>query len=281
MQLAAVDKRTGLTRKTFAEEYLRPRRPVVFTDLMDTWAAKEKWTIDYFKNVHGDLRVPVVDNEYGKPGKNYMKSAREIPFREYLETIEAGPTDMRMFLFNIFRHVPELCNDFQTPTIMDGFIDSYPFMFFGGEGAVVNLHYDIDMSNVFLNQFHGRKRVMLFSPEQSPYLYHQPFTVKSTVDILKPDYQRFPALKKLRGYEVMLEPGETLFMPSGYWHHVEYVDAGYSISLRSNDSITTRAKGLLNIATHFVVDKGMNRIWGNGWNDYKLKSAERRATAAM
>jgi hypothetical protein len=45
---------------------------------------------------------------------------------------------------------------------MGGFIKRFPLMFFGGKGAEVTMHYDIDCANVFLTQFVGNKRVDAF-----------------------------------------------------------------------------------------------------------------------
>jgi len=282
MELKTIERRPGLNRDSFREEYLKPLKPVIFTDLMDDWAAKDKWTIEYLKEAYGHLIVPVYSADYSKAGKGYMTADREIPFGEYLEILEAGPTDLRMFLFNIFKHAPELCKDFQTPTIMDGFIKSFPYMFFGGEGSTVNIHYDIDMSHVFLNQFHGRKKVVLFPQEESTKIYHQPFTVASAIkDFANPDYDKYPALKNAKGYECIVSPGETLFMPSGYWHFITYVDGGYSISLRSNESIIRRAKGAMNIARHYVVDKGLNKLMGSSWNQMKNDIAFKRAQSKI
>ncbi len=279
MELRTVDRRTGLNRSSFKHEYLESRTPVIFTDLIDSWPAKNKWTIEYFKEEYGDLIVPVFSSNYSKAGKKYMSPDKEIPFREFLEELENGPTDLRMFLFNLFRHAPELCKDFKEFTIMDGFYKSFPYMFFGGEGSVVNLHYDIDMSHVFLNQFHGRKKVVLFAPEESTNIYHQPFTVTSAIDLNDPDYDKYPALKKAKGYECIIHPGDTLFMPSGFWHFITYMDGGYSMSLRSNESYVRKAKGLANIAKHYVVDKGMNRIMGDSWKKMKMDIAKKRAEA--
>ena len=78
----------------------------------------------------------------------------------------------------------------------------------------------------------GRKRITLFGPECSPRLYRHPFTVRSYVDPERPDFRRFPGLAGVEGHQVVLEPGETLFIPSGFWHHVVYEEGGYSISLR-------------------------------------------------
>lgn len=281
LELRPVDRCTGLTRETFAAEYLNPMKPVVFTDLTARWPAREKWTIEHFKAHYGNLRVPVVSNNYSKPGKGYMSPDRIIPFKEFLEILESGPTDLRIFLWNIFKEAPELRHDFAMPTIMDGFVNDFPFMFFGGQGSKVALHYDIDMSHVFLNQIHGRKRVVLFAPDQSRNIYHHPFTVASYVDLNNPDYEKYPALAAAKGFETILEPGETIFMPSGYWHYIEYTDGGWSMALRSFGSIPARFRGLYNIAAHYVVDKGMNRLMGPSWRKMKEKMAEERAKVAI
>lgn len=281
MELFSIDHRTGLSRDNFRDTYLVPRKPVVFTDLMDTWPAKDKWRIDYLKKQYGQLKVPVYSENYSKPGKGYMEPDMKIPFKEYLELLEAGPCPYRLFLFNIFLHAGEMCKDFSMPTIMDGFFNEFPYMFFGGKGSKVALHYDIDLSHIFLNQFHGRKRVVLFPPEESHNIYQHPFTVASYIDVNNPDYEKFPALRNVKGYETYLDPGETLFMPSGYWHYIEYTDGGYSMALRSNDSYLRRFKGAINIARHFVVDKGMNKIMGSSWRELKTEMAKRRAEADL
>ena len=277
LTLQPIEKKSGLTRKIFAEQYLEPLQPVVITDLMNDWEAKNNWTIDKLKKKYGQLEVPVVTPNYSKPGKGYMAADMSMSFGEYLTIMERGQMPYRIFLWNIFKHAPEMVNDFELPTIMDGFFKDFPFMFFGGKGSVTPMHYDIDMSHVFLNQLHGRKRVVLFSPEQSKNLYHHPYTVASYVDINQPDYKKFPALANVSGYEVTLNPGETIFIPSGFWHYIEYTDGGYSIALRANDSYVRRAKGAFSIARHYVVDKSMNRLLGEKWRGIKEVIAKRRA----
>lgn len=281
LELLPIERRSGLTRETFADEYLTPLKPVVFTDLTANWPAIKKWTVDYFKENYGHLSVPVVSSNFSKPGKGYMTADRQIPFKEYLEIMESGPTDLRIFAWNIFWKAPELREDFAIPTIMDGFVNELPFLFFGCEGSRVTMHYDVDMSHVFLNQIHGRKRVILFPPDQSKNLYHLPFTVASHVNILNPDFQKYPALAYVRGQEVMLEPGETLFIPRGYWHNIEYTDGGYSISLRSFDSVFKRMQGIASITKNYAVDRLMNRIMGQGWYNMKVRIAEKRAAEMM
>jgi len=281
MELVPIEKRKGLSPEEFREEYLKPRKPVVFQDLVADWPATEKWTFDWFITNYGHLEVPLYGNDFHQAGKNYMSPKTTMKFGDYLQLIQGGPTELRMFLYNIFEHAPELVQDFHMPNIMSGWNQRYYFMFFGGEGSSVNLHYDIDCSHVFLTQFQTRKRVYLFAHEQGKYLYREPFTVKSQMNVNDPDFSKYPAFKHANGYETIISHGETIFIPSQYWHHIDYLDGGYSLALRAFDSPVLKVKALSNIATHFVVDKGMNRLWGQGWSDWKRKKAREKAEAAL
>lgn len=281
MKLYQIERRTNLSREEFQNHYLKNRIPVIFTDLAANWEATNKWTFDWLSENYGHIKVPLFANDFHKAGKSYMTPKKELPFGEYLALIQREPTELRMFLFNIFNHAPELLNDFSIPTIMDGFITNHPYMFFGGEGSFVNLHYDIDCSSVFLTQFQSRKKVLLFSPKQSVLLYQHPYTVQSHIDVLRPDYKRFPALKEVEGHECVIKHGETLYIPSCYWHYILYVEGGYSLSLRANDAISTKMKGAWNISRHFFIDKGMNYLMGKRWKTMKVNWAEKRAMAAL
>ncbi len=280
MNLQPIERRSGLTPQEFEEEYIKKRKPVIFTDLAKDWPATEKWTFDYFRDNYGDIEVPLYDNEFRKGGKDYLTPRKKMKFGDYLTLIENEPTELRMFLFNIFKPVPELANDIKTPTITDGWMMSLPFMFFGGQGSKVDLHYDLDCASVYLTQFQRRKRVVLFAPEQSPYLYQHPFTVQSSVSVDNPNFDKHPALKRANGYEDVIVHGETLYMPSQFWHYMYYEEGGFSLSLRTH-STYTRLRGAFRVMRHFAVDKGMNMILGEKWSDIKENLAQRNAAAAL
>ncbi len=276
MELQAIERRSNLSREEFIENYLKPKKPVILTDLVKDWPARDKWTFEWLKENYGDLEVPLIDKNYHDP-KKYFQIAKKMRLGDYLDLIQGGPVDLRIFLFDIFKKIPELANDIRYPTIMDGFVKSYKFMFFGGQDSVTSLHYDMDCSNVFLTQFQTRKKIILFGPDQSTKLYKHPYTVMSHFDPENPDYEKFPAARNLQGYEGVFAHGETVFIPSLWWHHIRYVDGGFSLALRANDSIFTTVKGGVYLARHSIVDRGMTKVLGSKWRDWKETVAAKNA----
>lgn len=276
MILSPIERRSNLTKQEFKQEYLAKNKPVVITDMAVDWPGLHKWSWSFFKEKYGDIMVPLVDKDFHRPGQGYMEK-KTIAFRTYIETIEKGPTDMRLFLFNIFASAPELREDFKWPTIMDGFVKNLPFMFFGGEGSITPLHFDIDCPSNFLTQFHTRKRILLFDKDQSKNLYHQPFTVQSQVDVNNPDYDKFPALRKVEGIEAIIGHGETVYIPPHWWHYIEYVDSGFSLALRAHDKFSNKFYAVRNLLQHSVIDKGMNKLLGEKWKNWKIDTARHRA----
>ncbi|XP_028404234.1 hypoxia-inducible factor 1-alpha inhibitor-like [Dendronephthya gigantea] len=106
-------------------------------------------------------------------------------------------------------------------------------LFVGMPDVVTPLHYDI-MENVFI-QLQGRKRFILFSPDQYTNLYPHPIghphDRQSQVDLDTPDYERFPKFRNVQSIEAILEPGDVLYVPTNWWHHVESNKNDFTVSL--------------------------------------------------
>ena len=64
MNLQPIEKRAGVTKEEFTQNYLKESRPIVFKDLAANWQATSKWSFDYLKQQHGSLQVPVFDNNF-------------------------------------------------------------------------------------------------------------------------------------------------------------------------------------------------------------------------
>lgn len=279
-QIPIVDG-SRITKEEFYRDYYRPQKPVVLRGLWKQYPAYTKWTMDYFKKSMGSIEVGLFGNRKEDIAKTLQVPNAVMRFDDYLNLIEREPTDLRLFLFPVFKHKPELLKDFGYPKIAGPYI-KIPFMFFGPAKSVVRMHQDIDMSNVFLTQFHGQKRVVLFPPSQSDLLYRLPFNVHSIVDIDHPDYEEFPGLNYAKGMSALLEHGDTIFMPSGYWHHIEYVTGGFGLAIRTvANKLPRLTRGIWGVSVLRITDNIARKINEKKWFEYKKRVAHKRALRAI
>ena len=108
----------------------------------------------------------------------------------------------------------------------DFFRDSRPRLWVGNEG-IVSAHYD--GSDNIACVVAGRRRFVLFPPDQTPNLYPGSLNYTpagaptSLVNLDEPDYNRFPRYKIAQdnAYCAELNAGDAIFIPLLWWHHVE------------------------------------------------------------
>lgn len=274
-----------ISKADFEKYYLNARKPLVIRNMTKNWPAYKKWTLDYMKEVVGDQTVPLYDSSKADPSKPINASAAEMKFGDYVDLIKETPTDLRIFLFDPIKHAPKLLEDYIAPkNLMGGFLDSYPNMFFGGKGSVTFLHYDIDLAHIFHTHFNGRKHVILFENKWKERLYQIPFATYALedYDVEDPDFDRFPGLAGVKGTEAFLEHGDTLFMPTGYWHWMKYLDGSFSISLRAWDkSWAVKAKSLYNLTLQRKFDDFMKGNFREAYMSWKEKLAYKNANKAL
>lgn len=109
--------------------------------------------------------------------------------------------------------------------------DSALASFWLGTRTRISAHYDFpdNMACVVA----GRRRFTLFPPEQIENLYVGPLDRTpsgqsiSLVDFEAPDFERFPKFREaLAAAQIFdLEPGDALYIPSMWWHHVQSKDS--------------------------------------------------------
>ncbi|WP_295654370.1 cupin-like domain-containing protein [uncultured Mucilaginibacter sp.] len=283
--LAKVDVVDTISAADFKSKYLKPRKPVVIKGLSKNWPSRDKWTPEYLKQVVGSKVVPLYDNSKADPAKPINAAAAEMPFDEYVDLIRREPTELRIFFFNIFKHAPQLLDDIVLPKeLMGGFLESMPAMFFGGSNSITFLHYDIDLPHLFHTHFGGRKQVILFENKWKRRLYCIPNATYALedYDVSSPDFKKFPALNGVEGYEVFLEHGDTLFMPTGYWHWMKYLDGSYSLSLRAWDaSLARKAASLYNLAVKGGVDSVLKMLFKGKYAAWRERLSVKRAERAL
>jgi hypothetical protein len=289
MNLQPVPTLNTVTPAVFKRDFYEPSRPVVIKDLSKHWPAHQKWNWDFFKYIVGDVEVGLYNNVKSDAYTPINTADAYMKFGDYLDLVKQGPVELRVFLFNLFEHAPQLVQDFIWPEhLMRGFVKKYPMLFVGGQGSVTHMHFDIDLSHILHTQFAGRKRVLLFPFEEQHKLYRKPWEVLSMANFEgyhqpgKLDTKSFPALELARGYEVILDHGDTLFMPAGYWHHMEYIDSGFAMSLRAlQSSVTGKLRGVWNLFGMRGIDTLLKKKAPERWYAYKKRKVYEYAEEAL
>lgn len=225
-----------LPYRKFLTEHVYANRPGLFKHAVDRWPAM-KWTPrNLVKKVGAETMVQIqhgrdADAEYEINSPLLRKT---VPFGEFVDQVESTVTNN--FYLTANNHaladtpLSVLIND--VANIGDGYLDMSQtarrmFLWLGPEGIVTPLHHDLT-HNIFI-QIYGRKRFYLIPPDQVPYLYNHR-AVFSRVNLLKPDLQRHANFARVGMIEVTVEPGDFLYIPAGWWHHVEGLTTSISLS---------------------------------------------------
>lgn len=267
-----VERLREISAKDFQEHYVKPQRPVVIERITEDWPAFKKWNFEYLKTVAGEQIVPLYNNDPVDFSKKVNEPVAEMSLSEYIDILHQGPTDLRIFLFNLMKKVPELKEDYKMPDLGLNLFKSMPMLFFGGENSKVFMHYDIDLANILHFHFAGRKTCMIVSPEQSKYMYKVPYSVicREDINFENPDFEKWPALRKVKPMITELNHGEMLYMPEGWWHHMKYITPGFSMSLRSLAHKPKHfSEAIYNIFLMRQYDNLMRKWKGQQWIEWK------------
>ncbi|XP_049666963.1 hypoxia-inducible factor 1-alpha inhibitor isoform X1 [Buteo buteo] len=242
-----------------AEELIENEEPVVLTDTNLVYPAL-KWDLDYLQeNIgNGDFSVYSAsthkflyyDEKKMANFKNFKpKSSREeMKFNEFvdrLKEIQQKGSAERLYL-------QQTLNDTVGRKIVVDFLGfnwnwinkqqgkrgwgqlTSNLLLIGMEGNVTPAHYDEQQN--FFAQIKGYKRCILFPPDQFeclyPYPVHHPCDRQSQVDFDNPDYEKFPNFRSVVGYETVVGPGDVLYIPMYWWHHIEsLLNGGITITV--------------------------------------------------
>ena len=231
-------------------ELLQSQRPAILKGVAKRWeiarrgAQSASAAINYIasfeagRSVVGYTGAPEIGGRFfydaDVTGLNF--EARRVPLTEFLRRIEAhlndndspsfyiGSTDIDLFLPGLGEQ-NRLC-------LNDPMFESNPptVSIWIGNRTIATAHFDF--SNNIACSLVGRRRFTLFPPDQVPNLYAGPFhltpggQVVSMVDFRNPELDRYPRFRDaMAAAEVAeLEPGDALFYPAMWWHHVEALE---------------------------------------------------------
>jgi LPS sulfotransferase NodH len=238
-RLGTIERCAAPTRDVFRDRYYASNRPVILTGLMSGWPAITRWTPEYLKSAAGDQAVEVMTGRDGDPGYELNGHAhrREMRFADYVDLVHSGrvTNDYYLVANNGFFGRPgtqSLAGDCPAfpPYLQPAPDGQHRFFWYGPGGTVTPLHRDT--CNIMIAQVAGRKRYRLIPAAQSRCVYNTA-GVFSDVDAADPDLAKYPDFRDATITEFVLQPGEVLFMPVGWWHHVEALDVSMSVTFTS------------------------------------------------
>lgn len=238
---ARVEKRPTPTRDEFIARYVRGCRPVVLTDVTHDWPAMARWSPADLQQRFGHLTVEIQDERNADANfeENKLDHRRMARLGDFVNRVIAGgPTnDYYMTANNEALRRPEfaalLADIGSLPPACDRALLPHRSSFwFGPAGTLTPLHHDTIM--LFHTQVVGRKRWRFISPLQTPSLYNYN-NVFSPIDLDRPDLDRYPRFREATVLDVVVQPGETVFLPLGWWHQVISLDVSLSFSYSNLD----------------------------------------------
>ncbi|KAK4441494.1 Lysine-specific demethylase [Sesamum alatum] len=230
-----VGRKSGLSLEGFLQEHLLCGSPVIISDCLTHWPAKDRWNdMNYLKKVAGLRTVPV------EVGKSYPRAECNqdlITFSEFLERIQFNGSSSKDMTYlaqhQLFDQIQELKQDIVTPDYCfagGGEIRSLN-AWFGPPGTVTPLHYDPHHN--LLAQVVGKKYIRLYPASLSEELYPHSESMLSNfsqVDLDNIDEKEFPKVLDLEFLDCILEEGDMLYIPPNWWHYVRSLTTSFSVS---------------------------------------------------
>jgi hypothetical protein len=242
----AVRELTGCQPQTIDAAVYSSTEPLVLKSLVTDWpivkAGRQspQAAVDYILQFYSGELVTAAHGPPSIKGRvGYNEDLTDFNFDRATVTLGA-------FFERLLRHIddPDPPAYYIGSTVADrwfpGFCDANDLMLEGvkpltslwiGNQIRVSAHFDVT-DNIACSVV-GRRTFTLFPPDQIDNLYIGPWDMTpagraiSLVDFHNPDFDQYPKFRKAleSAYEVTLEPGDALFLPSMWWHHVESLES--------------------------------------------------------
>lgn len=251
MQTATITRLGGALRKAsprtiervadvdadaFFSRYFAGNTPVVITGRVRRWRAFGLWSPAYLRRELGRVRVRYVEGREREVDFD-MKTpqlTRTTTLGAYATKVERARPGNDLYLVAQNRNMDlpamqRLWDDVEVPVdLVDPARAKGAVAFwFGPGGTVTPLHHDT--CNILFCQVYGQKRLTLLPPEET-FLLRGARSMYAALDPEHPDLQRFPEWSSASVFEVVLDPGDALFIPVGWWHQVRSLSVSINLA---------------------------------------------------
>ncbi|RBP51677.1 cupin-like domain-containing protein [Arenicella xantha] len=238
--LPAVTEYSDASVDTLIEQILPAGQPAVLRGFAAEWPAVHeavKGPDNAYKYLH-DRAQPHATELYSLDKKwrgelTYTEDLQDVTFSAV--AADFGTALKQIFDASLHGDADYYCGSVEAHKALKNFTEHNRFPWLDksivpriwlGNDIEVATHYDV--SDNLACVIAGRRRFTLFPPEQIANLYIGPidYTLAgrpaSLVSLRQPDLDKYPRFKTAMQHAVVAElgPGDVLFIPSLWWHHV-------------------------------------------------------------
>jgi hypothetical protein len=256
-----VERRSGLTVQDFVAEYVRPQRPVVITDIGASWRPPAAWTFEEMRRAGSDRLVMVDEGNVIQGDRPRVR----MTLGAYLDMLTSGEAEERQLYlagFDVFGCFPVRRAE-RRFALLDGKRLRYRRAWIGATGTGSGFHRDI-ADNVLV-QVLGEKRVHLVSPADDASMYrtgrYEVLSDASAVDLDRWDPDRHPLYASADVAELVLRPGEGVFLPVNWWHATKALTTSISVNF-GGATLLEAARHWRRFGAHALHLLRLHR-WGN------------------
>lgn len=234
-----IERHYQLSSKDFTLNYVKKLKPVIISGVMQNWKALGEWSPEYFQKTAYTISIAVKEFGYF----NGIKSTK-LTMGHYTDILCEYEKNRNKEV-----KPPPYCHDIPIFSLINSLIkDVQPFpldylpnwywykwwryvqFFMGPSDSITPLHFDCLLTNNLFFQVFGRKQFTILSAENAQYCYRHNWRW-FMVEPENPDLNKYPQYKMANPIEVIVNPGDILYMPPGTLHHVRSLDMSISFNI--------------------------------------------------
>lgn len=227
-----IDRVEQISVDEFHRNYVNRNRPLIITEAVKKWPAFGKWSLEFFRTLKSDSAVHLEHGNVLQEETQFQRQAFSDYIAQLMDASNEQTDKAYLSVFKIFEEFPHLRADVDFSLLDARKLKSSTVGWIGPAGTVTGYH--IDWGDNILAQIHGRKQLHLAAPSETSNMYvskkFDQGTTISQVDLQTPDLTKFPQFAEVKHHRIVLNPGEMIFIPRGWWHHVESLDISISVS---------------------------------------------------
>ncbi|EGC32612.1 hypothetical protein DICPUDRAFT_155396 [Dictyostelium purpureum] len=233
----------SLTVEEFIRDFETPNIPVIFKGAQDgTGCMNGEWTTEKLIEKYGDTIFKIAHQD---------NKRIQMTFRDYVQYMKTQNDEEPLYVFDqaFGEKAPSLLEQYKVPKYFpeDLFQYSGPeerphfrWLVIGPERSGASWHIDPAGTSAWNSLISGKKRWLMYPPAFTPYtvdledfeekIYGSPPSLLWLLEVypyLPPDY---------RPIECIQEPGETIFVPGGWWHMVLNLEESIAVTQNFCDS---------------------------------------------